>query len=76
MDGAKQINLPEVDSSYCQDILKVMSFLAPGILLEVTEDFDLMATRLALLRVMNNCIFIRVPLTDLHRRNKNNYASD
>ncbi|XP_067052788.1 uncharacterized protein [Acropora muricata] len=51
MDGAKQINLPEVDSSYCQDILKVMSFLAPGILLEVTEDFDLMATRLALLRV-------------------------
>lgn len=76
MDGAKQINLPEVDSSYCQDILKVMSFLAPGILLEVTEDFDLMATRLALLRVMNNCIFIRVPLTDLHRRNKNNYTSD
>lgn len=51
MDGAKQINLPVVDSSYCQDILKVMSFLAPGILLEVTEDFDLMATRLALLRV-------------------------
>ncbi|XP_015754858.1 PREDICTED: uncharacterized protein LOC107334435 [Acropora digitifera] len=51
MDGAKQINLPVVDSSYCQDILKVMSFLAPGILLEVTEDFDLMATRLAVLRV-------------------------
>lgn len=68
MDGAKQINLPEVDSN-CQEIVKVMSFLAPGILLEVTEDFDLLATRLAALRVINNSVFISVPLTDQRRRN-------
>lgn len=68
MDGVKQINLPEVDSN-CQEIVKVMSFLAPGILLEVTEDFDLLATRLAALRVINNSVFISVPLIDLRRRN-------
>lgn len=48
--GAKQIKLPEVEST-CPETKKVMSYLKRGLLLEVTEDYDILATRLALTRV-------------------------
>lgn len=48
--GAKQIKLPEVKGS-CPETMKVMSYLTRGILLEITEAFDILATRLALTRV-------------------------
>lgn len=56
MNGARQIQLPEVNSN-CRQIAKVVSFLTPGILLEITEDFDMLATRHAALKVFysNGC---------------------
>lgn len=49
--GAKQIKLPDVKTS-CQETMKVMTYLTRGLLLEITEDFDILATRLALTRVI------------------------
>ena len=49
--GAKQIKLPDVQTS-CQETMKVMTYLTRGFLLEFTEDFDILATRLALTRVI------------------------
>jgi len=48
--GAKQIKLPEV-RIHCPETMKVMNYLTRGILLEITEDYDILATRLALTRV-------------------------
>ncbi|CAH3016035.1 unnamed protein product [Porites evermanni] len=62
--GAKQIKLPEVEST-CPETKKVMSYLKRGLLLEVTEDYDILATRLALTRVFYSNG--RQPATKLQR---------
>lgn len=54
--GAKQIKLPDV-KGHCPEVMKVMTYLRRGVLLEITEDYDILATRLALTRVRQRLLF-------------------